>query len=230
MAFPVGFSEAKMLADAYYKGFYSYCQDQGSVLRRRQGRDSATGALQRHPVTILICRALAALAPASVVDPVAVANVPTPSRTESPQSVLDETRKDRWICRIELSSIDPLGKARDNRRASVWRITSGAIGVLRPKPTEHPRPVQKIMNERVDGDHVCAGRHPSLALRIAREQQVRQHHVPELWADAGDMTERFKQRRLHPLFSSRNSHARIGCLQTGVDPSDEIAVANVADK
>jgi hypothetical protein len=44
------------------------------------------------------------------------------------------------------------------------------------------------------------------------------------------MAKRFEERRLHPLFSSERSYAVIGRLQSGVDPPDEITVANVTDK
>jgi hypothetical protein len=62
----------------------------------------------------------------------------------------------RWGRWIELPGIDPLGYSCNNVGAAAGPVASRTVLVLRLEPPQDPGPVQKVMNQRVDGDHAAA--------------------------------------------------------------------------
>jgi hypothetical protein len=97
-----------------------------------------------------------------------------------PDRVLDEPGKSlrkRWI---ELSGIDVLGNDLNDIRAAAESVASQPVLVLRLEPLQDPGPVQKVMNQRVDGDHAAADLGPEDHLFGSAEQKAGQGHGEDL--------------------------------------------------
>ena len=142
---------------------------------RKQGLRS-----QRNSVTHQACSAIHVAAATSVVDPVAVADIEAALATVAPDRVLDEPGKSlrkRWI---ELSGIDVLGNDLNDIRAAAESVASQPVLVLRLEPLQDPGPVQKVMNQRVDGDHAAADLDPEAHFLGSAEQKAGQGHGKDL--------------------------------------------------
>ena len=112
--------------------------------------------LQSHAIAKVKQRATFIAAPSLVMDAVAVADIELLLSAEPPYGVLDKARKRRRIFRTGLPGIDPCSDLRDDVGASVGLITGRPIGMLRVKSPKDAGPMQKVMNQRVDGDHAHA--------------------------------------------------------------------------
>jgi pimeloyl-ACP methyl ester carboxylesterase len=91
-------------------------------------------------------------------------------------------------------------------------------------------PTQEIMNQRVDGDHPCPGRHPAFPVRVGAEQEVGQHHRPELRSYAVDFPEGIENGLSHERTTLGCPRVGIGLGETRIDPTDEVAAADIANE
>src|SRR6202043_818642 len=126
---------------------------------------------QRNSVTHQPDPAIQVAAASGVVDAIAVADIEAALAAVAPDRVLDEPGKSlrkRWI---ELSGIDVLGNDCNDIRAAAESVASQPVLVLRLEPGQDPGPVQKVMNQRVDGDHAAADLGPEDHLFGSAEQK-----------------------------------------------------------
>ena len=92
--------------------------------------------------------------------------------------------------------------------------------------------VQKVMDQRIDGDHAFAGLEPMRAAIRGPKQQPGEGHGEDLVGDAVDIAEGPDQ----PLLALSGEIHMGGDRSSGrngqavVDPADQVAVGNVADK
>jgi hypothetical protein len=93
---------------------------------------------------------------AAIVDAVAVADVAAFLRAISPNGVLNEPWKIAWVASAEFSGVDPVRNELNNVRALTWPVTRDPVGVLSRKTAQDPSPVQKIVNQGVNGDQAGA--------------------------------------------------------------------------
>ena len=101
------------------------------------------------------------LARFSVVDSVAIAKVQAVSRAKSPNRVLYEPRKCRREFWVEGAGVNLIGNGSDDLGAATTRVTRGPVGVRDTAVLEDAGAVQKVMYERIDGDHGFAGFQPN---------------------------------------------------------------------
>ena len=97
------------------------------------------------------------------------------------------------------------------------------------EPLQDPGPVQKIVNEGVDGDHAAADLDPGPSVIRSTEQDAGQGHGEDLVRDAVDLAQGLDQGGSQP---SQPASARwtVRGLQLSVDLADQIPVGNVANK
>ena len=132
-----------------------------------------------------------------IINPVAVANIETVLGAIPPDRVLDEPGKGlrkRWI---ELPGIDPLGYGLNNVSAAAGPVAGRTIQVVRVEPLQDAGPVQKVVNQRVDGDHAAADLGPEDHFLGSAEQKAGQGHGEDLVRDTVDLPHRLDQGRRH---------------------------------
>jgi hypothetical protein len=184
---------------------------------------------QRNSVTHQAYSTIHVVAASDIIDAIAIADIETTLAAILPDRVLDKARKGlrkRWI---ELPGVDPLGDGCNDVGAAAQPVAGRTIRVVRVEPSENAGPVQKVMNQRVDGDHAAADLDPESHFLGSAEQEGGQGHGEDLVRDTVDLTHRLDQGRRHcrqPVRARRT----VGGLQLGVDPADQIAVGNVADE
>ena len=96
-----------------------------------------------------------------VVDAVAVADIEAIGRAKLPNGMLNKARKYSREVRVESSGIDLRRNRVDDVGTAAPGIATDAVAVLATAIVENTAAVQKVMDERVDGDHVLADRKPS---------------------------------------------------------------------
>ena len=116
--------------------------------------------------------AIANLARFSVVDAVAVAEIETVGGAKPPNGVLNEPRKIARKVPVKGSGVDPLREVFDEVGTAALGVAASAILVCRATGVENAGSVQKVMNQRIDGNHVRAGLKPSRTIRRCAKQQV----------------------------------------------------------
>ena len=114
-------------------------------------------------------------------------------------------------------------------RAAAEPVAGRTIQVVRVEPSEDPGPVQKVMNQRVDGDHAAADLDPEDQFFGSAEQEAGQGHGEDLVRDAVDLSHRLDQGRCHSRQPVR-ARRTVGGRQLGVHPADQIAIGKVADE
>ena len=164
-----------------------------------------------------------------IVDAIAVADIEAVLGAVPPDCVLDEPGKGlrkRWI---ELPGIDPLSHGLNNVSTAAGPVAGRTIQVVRVEPLQDAGAMQKVMNQRVDGNHAAADLGPEDHLFGSAEQKGGQGHGEDLVRHTVDFPHRIDQSRRHcrqPVRASRT----VGGRQLGVDPADQIAVGKVADE
>ncbi len=119
------------------------------------------------PVTAGEGRTVTLSAGAAIVDLPAVANVLAPLGAEAPYGVLNPAREDGGESRVERPRVDGCREVPQDLGAAARRVAGRTVAMIGPAATQAPGSVQIAVDEGVDGDHPGAGRHPSLATRIA---------------------------------------------------------------
>ena len=117
------------------------------------------------------------------IDP--VANIFPALAAVGPNMVLNEPGKVGWESRIELPAVNPIGEVVYDSQAPVLSVAPRSIGVVELVTAKYPGPVEEVVDEAVDRNHVG----PDLAVVppwINRQEEARQRHVGELRADIGN--------------------------------------------
>ena len=96
------------------------------------------------------------LATAAIVDPVAVADIAALLRAISPDGVLNEPGKAARIASAEFSRVDSVSNGLNDLCATTRPVARDPVGVLSREPAQDPGPVQKIVNQGVNGDQAGA--------------------------------------------------------------------------
>lgn len=110
------------------------------------------------------------LATTSIIDAIAVANVEAVSRAKPPNRVLNKSRKRRRISGIEGASVDLRGDRPDNVGTTAAGIAAGAVAVHHVAIIKNTGAMQKIMDQRVDGNHFGARFEPVPTVGEAEHQ------------------------------------------------------------
>lgn len=166
----------------------------------------------------------------AIIDSVPVAIIQLGSRTEPPYGELNEAREASREIGVERPRVDPLRQTADDVGAAARCVAPRPVWVLGSKAAKRSGPVQVIVQERVDHDHRRAGRHPSLAVRVGGEQQVSKRHRPDFLAYAVDLAQGGQERRAHTDGSVGCVEAGIGVSEPPIEPGNQVAVADVAQK
>jgi hypothetical protein len=96
--------------------------------------------------------------------------------------VLHEPGEVGWEGRIEFPAVNPVGQVLYNPQAPVLSVAPGTIGMVHLITIENPGPVEEVVNQAVDGNHVLPDP-PVVPPGISCQEQTRQRHVGELRAD-----------------------------------------------
>jgi hypothetical protein len=126
----------------------------------------------------------------SVIDPIAIADIEAAPGAIPPDRVLHEPRKNCWEPGIERAGIDPLGHGCNDLSAAAAPVAGRAIGMVRAEPVHDAGAMQKVVNERVDGDHAGPDLAPEPHPFGSSEQDGRQGHGQHLVGDAVDFAQR----------------------------------------
>ena len=179
--------------------------------------------IQCDSVTNIVNLTVYIVAILAVVDAVAVADSETALGAVPPDRVLDEPGKHGGEPGIEGARVDPIGRGLNNVSTAAAPVAGRPVGMGRAEPMQDAGAVQKVVNERVDGDHAGPDFMPEPQLVRRSEQEGRQGHGEDLVGDAVDFAQRC---------NDGVSHARqpvgpkwvICRLQPLIDPADEIAI------
>ena len=102
--------------------------------------------------------------------------------------MLDEPGKDLRKAAIELPDIDSGRNRANDVGTAVGLIAAKAVWMTGPEPLQDARPVQEIVHQGVDGNHVSASHGPARVL--AAEEQTGQRHRQDLVRYAMDVPQR----------------------------------------
>jgi hypothetical protein len=116
-------------------------------------RSRAGNFVQAHPAASREHRAARILAPAPIIDPVAVADVEFGRRTQPPDGELNEAREAGWKRWAELAGIDPPGQVSDDVSAATRGVTARSVVVLGPEPAKGAGSMEVVVQQHVDHDH-----------------------------------------------------------------------------
>ena len=97
------------------------------------------------------------------------------------------------------------------------------------EPGQDPGAVQKVVHQRVDGDHGGADLPPGLVTPRRRQQDAGQGHGQHLVGHAVDLPERSNKSFAQPG-RAVGIMRPVGFSQLPVDPADQIAIGNVANE
>jgi hypothetical protein len=126
---------------------------------------------QRNSVTHQPDSTIQVVAALDIIDAIAVADIEPIPGAVLPDRVLDEPGKSlrkRWI---ELPGVDPLGDGLNDVGAAAGPVASQAVQMVRVEPSQNAGPVQKVVNQRVDGDHAAADLGPEDHFLGSAEQE-----------------------------------------------------------
>ena len=163
----------------------------------------------------------------AVVDPIAVADVEPQLGAVPPNRMLDEAGEGRREGRVEPPSIDLVGDGANHVGAAARPIAAEAVGMVRLEPSQNAGAMQKIVNQRIDGDHAAA--HLDPAWIGGTEHQHRQGHAEDLVGHTVDMAQRFDQRGPH-LGEPVGARTVIRRLDLALDPADKVAIGDIANE
>ncbi len=132
---------------------------------------------------------MAVLAPMPVIEPVTVANVEALLAAIAPDCELHEPGEDLGETAVELTSVDLCGNQPNNVGAATWPIAAGPVRVGGLEPSQDPGPVQKVMDQGIDGDQVHADFQPLWANVGGADQNTGQRHRQDLVRNAVDIVQ-----------------------------------------
>lgn len=113
---------------------------------------------------------------------VAVANVFAVFGAIGPYVVLNEPGKVGWKGGIELPAVNAVGQVLYHPHTPLFRVAARSIGMVELAAIQNSGPVQEVVNQAVDGNHVK----PHLAVVPAGQEQAGQGHVSEFGANIGN--------------------------------------------
>ena len=98
-----------------------------------------------------------------------------------PNVVLNEPGEVGWEGRIELSAVNVFGQVLHHPQAPVGGVAPGSIGVVELVAVKYPGPVEEVVDEGVDRNHVA----PDLPETHPVIGAVRKRHDSAMWASFG---------------------------------------------
>jgi hypothetical protein len=176
--------------------------------------------------------AIGILARFAVIDAVAVADVEAVGGAKPPNGVLHEPWKRPRKLPVKGAGIDLAGDGANDLGTAARAIAGHAIAVGSAALLKDAGAMQKIMDQSIDGNHAFAGLEPMRTIIRGPKQKPGEGHSEDLVGDAVDVAHRTDQRL--PALSGEihmgrdRSGGREG--QSVVDPADQVAFGNVADK
>lgn len=102
---------------------------------------------------VFVQLAIADLTGFSVVNSIAVTNTHSVLSTESPNAVLQESRKVSWKRWVDGACVDEIRNGPDYFSAAALAVAGRAIAVGHTAVVKDASAMQKVMHERVDSDH-----------------------------------------------------------------------------
>ncbi len=130
---------------------------------------------------------MAVLAPVSVIDPIAVADVKALLAAIPPDCELHEPGEDLRKIAVELPSVDLAGNQPNDIGAAAWPVAAGPVRMGSLKPSQDPGPVQKVVDQSIDGDQLHPDFQPLRANVSRADQNVREAHRQDLVSNAVDI-------------------------------------------
>ena len=94
--------------------------------------------------------------------------------------VLNEPGEAGWKGRIELPAVNPAGQVLYHPQAPVLGVAPGPVSVVELVAVQNPGPVEEVVDEAVDGDHV----RPDLPV-VPPGIAVKNRHDNAMWASFG---------------------------------------------
>ena len=169
------------------------------------------------------------LAAMPVIDPVAIADVEALLAAVLPNRVLHEPREVGGEGAIEHTGVDFSGNAGNDIGAAAWPVAARAVRMGCLEPAQDPGPVQKIVDQGIDGDQLHADFEPLGADSSGADQNAGQRHCQDLVRNAVDIAQRLDQgsARLCQRVWRRQI---IRLVQPVIDPANQIALGNVANE
>ena len=168
---------------------------------------------------------MAILAAVPVVEPIAVADIEALLAAIPPDCELHEPGKDLWKGPVELPSIDLLGDQPNDVGTAARPVATGAIRMIGVESVEDPGPMQKVMNQGVNGDHARADFEPPRADVGGAEQNVGQAKGQHLVRN--------------PVDISQWLHQGLYAIRTGqfvpvgypiIDPADQVTIGDIPNE
>jgi len=99
--------------------------------------------------------------------------------------VLDQPGEVRWEGGVKLPAVNATGQVLNHPQTPFFRVAPGPIGVVKLVKTQYPGPVEEIVHQAVDGNHVQT--HSAVVPAGVEGQEEGGHgHVGELGADIGN--------------------------------------------
>jgi hypothetical protein len=116
---------------------------------------------------------------------VQVANVFPGLAAISPNVVLNEPGKEGGEGGVELPAVNVAGQVLYHPQTSGSTVAPGPIGMVSPVVGQNPGPVEEVVHQAVDGNHLMADA-AVVPAGIGGEEEPRQRHLGELRADVGN--------------------------------------------
>ena len=160
---------------------------------------------------------------------IAVADVEARLGAIPPDRMLDEPRKRLRKSRIELPGINPLRHRFYNVGAATGLIAGSTIRMVGLESCQDASADQKVVHQSIDGNHAGADLAPEVEAFRGGQQDAGQGHGQDLVRNAIDLPERSDQtfpQSAEPI----GAGWVIGILELPVDPSDQVAVGDVANE
>jgi hypothetical protein len=111
---------------------------------------------RRNTITNTIDLTVDVVARLAIINAIAVADIEAELAAVSPDRVLNEPGEglgERWV---ELPGIDLVGNGLNDLSTAALLITGRPIGMDGIEALQDPGPVQKVVHQRIDGDHAGA--------------------------------------------------------------------------
>jgi hypothetical protein len=155
----------------------------------------------------------------SVIDLIAIADIKPLLGAIPPDGVLNEPRKSVRKLRVELPGIDLSGDRLDDLSAAARSVTGNPVAVAGAEPVQNAGPVQEIVHQGVDRDHVGAEFDPPVPVLRCAEKEHRQGHGEDLVGNAVDLSERIEESRFHGGQPIRAAAVGSGRRRSSIQPT-----------
>jgi hypothetical protein len=108
-----------------------------------------------------------------------------------PDGELHEPGKVGRKAAVEATSIDLPGNTANDSGAAAWPVTARAVRVVSLEPAQDPGPVQKVVDQGIDGDQLHTDLFPFRPNISSADQNAGQRHRQHLVGNAVNIAQRF---------------------------------------